>query len=282
MDDPLLRGGGVVAGRGSSSSEALRLADVRMYADKGGRVAAGSQAADALLRVLNARSPELEAHNGHVAALSRATAAAIGLGEQDAEQIVQAAQLHDIGKAAVPDAVLDKAGPLDQEEWRLMRRHTLVGERVMLAVPALARPARLVRSSHERVDGTGYPDGLKGDQIALGARIVFVCDAFDAMTSPRPYAEPMSVAGALAELRRCAGTSGSIATSSRCSARRWSRAASALRPSPPDGGLSQAAVAPAGVGSSAARVGAEQDHVAVDALAREFVAHGDSLIKYWK
>ncbi|MET0615413.1 MAG: HD domain-containing phosphohydrolase, partial [Thermoleophilaceae bacterium] len=91
-------------------------------------------------------------------------------------------------------------------EWSFMRRHPLIGERILLAAPALRPVARLVRSSHERWDGGGYPDGLRGDEIPLGSRVVAVCDAFDAMTTERPYREPIPEGEAIAELRRCAGT----------------------------------------------------------------------------
>jgi two-component system, cell cycle response regulator len=102
---------------------------------------------------------------------------------------------------------VNKPGPLDESEWAFMRQHTLVGERVLWAAPALATASKLVRWSHERIDGAGYPDGLKGDEIPLGARIIAVCDAFDAMTTPRPYRPtPMSAEGALGELRRNAGS----------------------------------------------------------------------------
>ena len=116
-------------------------------------------------------------------------------------------QLHDVGKIAVPDAILNKPGPLTEDEWQFIRQHTLIGERILGAAPSLADAARLVRASHERMDGTGYPDGLLGEEIPLGARVIGVCDAFDAMTSARPYrATPLSVEGALAELRENAGT----------------------------------------------------------------------------
>ncbi len=105
------------------------------------------------------------------------------------DEVRRAAELHDVGKAAIPDAILNKPGSLDPGEWTFMRRHTLLGERILAAAPALAPVALLVRSSHERWDGSGYPDGLAGERIPLGARvIVSVCDAFDAMTSERPYA----------------------------------------------------------------------------------------------
>ena len=118
----------------------------------------------------------------------------------------RAAELHDVGKSAVPDAILAKPGPLDEREWEFVRQHTLVGERILRAAPALASVARLVRSSHERFDGSGYPDGLAGETIPLGARIVAACDAWDAMMTNRPYRKALSQSEALTELRRCSGT----------------------------------------------------------------------------
>jgi two-component system cell cycle response regulator len=106
---------------------------------------------------------------------------------------------------AIPDAIIDKPGPLDEDEWTFMRRHTVIGERIVAAAPALGPVAKLVRASHERWDGDGYPDGTAGEEIALGARIVAVCDAFDAMRANRPYRAARSAADAVAELRRCAG-----------------------------------------------------------------------------
>jgi two-component system, cell cycle response regulator len=119
---------------------------------------------------------------------------------------MRAAELHDIGKVAVPDAVLHKPGPLDDAEWDLMRQHSVIGERILGAAPAMRPVARLVRASHERFDGGGYPDGLAGAAIPLGARIIAVCDGYDAMISDRPYRAPMTSERAIEELRRCAGT----------------------------------------------------------------------------
>ena len=96
--------------------------------------------------------------------------------------------MHDVGKVAIPDSILNKAGPLDTDEWQFIRRHTEIGERIINAAPSLAHAAVLVRSSHERYDGHGYPDHLAGEQIPLGASIVAVCDAFDAMTRNGPTA----------------------------------------------------------------------------------------------
>src|SRR2546421_39461 len=118
----------------------------------------------------------------------------------------QAAELHDVGKLAIPDSILNKPGPLDQEEWAFMRRHTLIGERIVASAVSLREAAPIVRATHERWDGAGYPDGVGGEQIPLAARIIAVCDAFDAMVTTRPYRIGMSPEDALAELRRCAGT----------------------------------------------------------------------------
>ena len=102
--------------------------------------------------------------------------------------------------------ILHKPSPLEPEEWVFVRRHPLIGERIIGAAPALAAAAKLVRSTHERHDGTGYPDGLAGDQIPLGSRIIAVCDAFTAMTSPRPHAAQRTIGEAIAELRQCANS----------------------------------------------------------------------------
>jgi diguanylate cyclase (GGDEF)-like protein len=192
----------------SDPEEALRAADQRMYACKNtGRASAGRQTTDVLLKVLAERYPELGTHLSGVTELAHLMAGRLGLPEEELFTLLPAASLHDIGKMAIPDAILSKAGPLDEEEWAFIRQHTLIGERVLSAAPSLSGAAQLVRSSHERFDGGGYPDGLSGEDIPLGSRIIFVCDAFDAMTSPRPYRPvPMSAEAALAELRAGAGT----------------------------------------------------------------------------
>jgi HD-GYP domain-containing protein (c-di-GMP phosphodiesterase class II) len=141
-----------------------------------------------------------------VAELAEKTAERLGLPAHEVKLIALAAELHDVGKTAIPDAILNKPGPLDADEWEFMRRHTVIGERIILAAPSLAPTASLVRSSHERFDGTGYPDALRGDAIPLGASIIAVCDAFDAMVSERPYRSAMAVGAALDELHNCAGT----------------------------------------------------------------------------
>ena len=178
-----------------------------MYAHKGaGRPSAGRQATDALLQALFERDPDLGEHVDGVAELAQAVGERLGLPPDLLPVVAQAARLHDIGKMAIPDSILGKAGPLDDAEWAFMRRHTIIGERILLAAPALAPVAALVRSSHERYDGGGYPDGLAAADIPLAARIIAVCDAFDAMSADRPYRRARPLAEAVAELRAGAGT----------------------------------------------------------------------------
>ena len=188
--------------------EAMVLADQRMYQQKArGRASAGRQSSDVLMRVLLERSPELKGHLQGVSALAERVGRSLGLDQVALGHLVRAASLHDVGKVAIPDSILTKPGPLDDAEMAFIRRHTLIGERILLAAPSLAPEAILVRASHERWDGTGYPDGLAGERIPLGARIIFSCDAFEAMTSgERPYRFAVSAELALEELKRCAGT----------------------------------------------------------------------------
>jgi diguanylate cyclase (GGDEF)-like protein len=190
-----------------NATEALQMADRRMYARKGDRrVSAGRQSRDVLLRSLSERQPDLHVHLRGTADLALAVGRELGMHGEELGDVAHAAELHDVGKIAIPDAILEKSGPLNETEWGFMRRHTIIGERILLAAPALRSVARLVRSSHERWDGSGYPDGLSGVEISLGARIVAVCDAFDAMTTNRPYRHRIGDPAALQELRRCAGT----------------------------------------------------------------------------
>jgi diguanylate cyclase (GGDEF)-like protein len=186
--------------------EALRIADQRMYANKhAGRSSAGRQSKDVLLRALAERDPGLGTH-AETVALAVATAEALGLPYDEVEHVRHASELHDVGKVAIPDAILGKPGPLTDEEWAFVRRHPVIGERIILAAPALAKVAALVRASHERWDGNGYPDRLPGGAIPPGARIVAVADAYAAMTAGRPYRPARTPADALAELQHGAGT----------------------------------------------------------------------------
>jgi two-component system cell cycle response regulator len=188
--------------------EALRLADQRMYAHKHGgrRNGAAHEVKRALLSALAQRDPDLSDHVDDVADLAEGTARALGCSVAQIERIRLAAELHDIGKMAIPEEVLRKPGALSEQEWALMRQHTVAGERIIASATALADVAPLVRASHERWDGRGYPDGLAGEQVPRGARIIAVCDSYHAMTSDRSYRKAMSGEVALAELRAGAGT----------------------------------------------------------------------------
>jgi diguanylate cyclase (GGDEF)-like protein len=190
----------------ASPQEALRLADQRMYAHKAEQPAAGREGRDLLLQVIAERGAGLGEHLSGVALLAGHTAERLGLPEHEVRRIRLAAELHDVGKTAIPETILNKPSALSDEEWEFMRRHTVIGERIIRAAPSLAHAAELVRYSHERFDGTGYPDALSRDEIPLGASIIAVCDAFDAMVSDRAYRTAMPIAVAVAELRGCAGT----------------------------------------------------------------------------
>jgi two-component system, cell cycle response regulator len=186
---------------------ALQLADRRMYANKRReRASAGSQTRDVLIQALHERQPALHDHLLDVAAVTLRVAEQMDLDAEQRDEIQRAAELHDTGKMAIPDAILNKPGPLEPAEWEFMRKHTLIGERIIAAAPALVPVARLVRSSHERWDGAGYPDGLREEEIPLGSRIIAVCDAYEAMVSERPYSVAMRPARALSELERGAGS----------------------------------------------------------------------------
>jgi diguanylate cyclase (GGDEF)-like protein len=188
-------------------TEAMRTADEAMYAQKhSGRATAGRQSSDVLVRALAERHPDLGDHQDGVAELAAEVGRRAGIEGEDLDQLCHAAALHDVGKVAIPDAIINKPAALDEEEWAFMRRHTIIGERIIAAAPALGAAAKLVRSSHEAFDGSGYPDRLAGTDIPLGARIIALCDAFDAMISDRPYSRPKTTDAALAELQRCAGS----------------------------------------------------------------------------
>jgi diguanylate cyclase (GGDEF)-like protein len=192
----------------SDPAAIMQLADQRLYKRKDltRESSAVQQLRDVLLQAFQERYPDLQEHQRGVGALVLGVGRRLGMDPEELDVLARAAELHDVGKIAIPDAILNKPDPLDAEEWRFMRRHTILGERILMAAAALRPVARLVRSSHERFDGGGYPDGLAGEAIPLGARIIFVCDAFDAMTSERSYSPAVSVAEALTELRACAGT----------------------------------------------------------------------------
>ena len=188
--------------------DALRLADHRMYDEKRAvkrRRTPQMSATAALLQVVRERDPSLGAHTHEVAGWAADVARALGADADTIEQARLGGELHDVGKTAIPDAILDKPGALNELEWEFMRRHTVIGERILLADPLLAPIAPVARSHHERWDGGGYPDGLAGEEIPLAARIVAVCDAYEAMIADRPYRAGRPPEEAVEELLRCAG-----------------------------------------------------------------------------
>ncbi len=161
---------------------------------------------DVLLATLTATDPEAYAHAHRVAALSATVARALELCEPDVATVERGALLHDVGKLAMPEAVLRKPAPLTADEQRLIRLHPRVGHELIAHLPHVSHAAAVVRDAHERVDGQGYPCGSREDEVSIGARIVAVTDAYDTMTRARVFRDAMTHAAALAELQRCSDT----------------------------------------------------------------------------
>jgi two-component system cell cycle response regulator len=188
-----------------SPERALQLADRRLYADKSQRrrQAEAREVREVLTEALSARH---QGAVGGVAEQAGQVARAMGLLGEELELVVRAAELHDVGKAAVPEAILENPDSLDEAEQALLRQHTLVGERILSSARPLGPVATIVRAGDERFDGTGHPDGLGGEEIPLGARIVAACDFFHTLTEPRPLGRGMPAEVALEALREQAGS----------------------------------------------------------------------------
>jgi HD-GYP domain-containing protein (c-di-GMP phosphodiesterase class II) len=165
-----------------------------------------SEVKDALVQLLTQESARIITHLAEVAELATQTAINLDLPPRLVELTRLAAEVHDVGKVGIPAKILEKPGPLDVDEQWFVQRHSEIGESLVQAMPALEAVAPIVRAVHERPDGRGYPDGLTGEQIPIGSRIIAVVDAFDAMTSDRPYQRAVSNEAALAELRTHAGS----------------------------------------------------------------------------
>lgn len=159
-----------------------------------------------LLDSLAARDPSTAVHSEHVADLSERIARALGLPEDEVDKIKSAARIHDIGKIGIPDSILLKPGPLTEGEWEIMKRHPLIGADILKGLEVYDRAIDIVRHEHERWDGSGYPDGLRGTAIPLGARIVAVADVYDALISDRPYRKAFPREKALEMIREMRGT----------------------------------------------------------------------------
>jgi putative nucleotidyltransferase with HDIG domain len=155
---------------------------------------------------IEARDPYTRGHSARVTALAEAVARRLGWSEERLESLRLGGPLHDIGKLAVSDEVLRKEGRLDDHELAQIREHPKIGAKLLLKVSALREAIPYVLYHHERWDGTGYPSGKAGEEIPVEARVLAVADAFDAMTSDRPYRRALSREQALAEVERCAGT----------------------------------------------------------------------------
>ena len=201
-----VRGEARIPDEASDGPGALAIAHERLKArSRWQRLSSERQVRDVLLQILSERRAGGSIGQPRVAAFAIGVGRRLGLALGELDDIVRAAELQDIGMLSVPESVLRKRSALEPEEWAMIRRHPVVGERILSAAPALAPVAKLVRSCYERFDGTGYPDGIGGEQIPLGSRVIAVCVAYDAMTSARPYREALPAATAFEELCRCAG-----------------------------------------------------------------------------
>jgi two-component system, cell cycle response regulator len=169
------------------------------------RLEQARKALEVLARVMDLSDPATSEHSRDIAGLVPRVGRMLGVRGEAAEELELAARFHDIGKVAVPEEVLRKPGPLDDREWQLMACHVEWGSELLRHLPECGKIARIVRHHHERYDGGGYPDGLRGQQIPLASRIISVCDAYGAMISDRPYRRALPRRDALNELRDGAG-----------------------------------------------------------------------------
>lgn len=186
---------------------AIRIADERLASRRHRRHKSERRQAHAvLMAVLRARRPDLRDHVRSVAYRAMALGRRLELDREQIEDLAMAAGLQDVGMLAVPESILEKQGSLDEEELAQIRQHPLEGERIVSKAPGLVKVAEIVRASYERFDGSGYPDGIAGEEIPLGARVIAVAVAFAAMTSDRPHSPARNAPEALRELRSCAGT----------------------------------------------------------------------------
>lgn len=194
------QGGGQIFVTGGSGADA---AQTSREAEEG---RAQRDAIEALVVTLTERDGYTGEHSEAVVEMSAGVARSLGLRDTEVEWVRSAALLHDIGKVAIPDEILHKPGPLNDEEWVLMKQHPVIGERILRVLPGMGPVARIVRHEHERWDGQGYPDGLAGEDIPIGSRIIIAADAYHAITTDRPYRAGRSHEEAIQELTRCAGT----------------------------------------------------------------------------
>jgi putative nucleotidyltransferase with HDIG domain len=160
----------------------------------------------AMVNALEAKSPWTRGHSERVTAFAQEIAYEMNLSEGLRKEVIIASLLHDVGKIGTYGNILEKGSGLSEDEYAIVKKHPVQGADILTGIKHFENVALMVRHHHERMDGTGYPDGLKGEKIPLGARIVYVADAFDAMTEERPYRPPMSIEEAVSQLRENAGT----------------------------------------------------------------------------
>jgi putative nucleotidyltransferase with HDIG domain len=168
--------------------------------------AAVIEAISTLALAVDAKDPYTQGHSQKVADYSALLAEELGLREEEVEAVRLGALLHDVGKVGIPAAILGKNGPLDPDEWEIMKEHARLGSRLLEPLASVAHIRRMVCHHHEMFDGSGYPDRLAGEDIPLGARIIAIADAYDTITSDRTYNKARTPSEAVAELTRCANT----------------------------------------------------------------------------
>jgi putative nucleotidyltransferase with HDIG domain len=161
---------------------------------------------EALVNALEAKDPYMRGHSARVADLSANIAAQVGLAEEEVEVVRHAGRLHDIGKIGTREAVMNKQGPLTPEEFEHIKQHVIIGTQILSPLAHLADIIGAVRSHHERWDGTGYPDGLRGEEIPIGGRVIGAAEVYDALTTSRPYQEKMTPEQAVERMADLSGT----------------------------------------------------------------------------
>jgi diguanylate cyclase (GGDEF)-like protein/putative nucleotidyltransferase with HDIG domain len=193
-------------------SQSLPIPDLTPAAESGADAAVRSfipaviDTITSLALAIDSKDPYTQGHSPKVATYSALIAEALGLKEDEVEQIRLGGMLHDIGKVGVPESILNKSGPLNPDEWDMMKKHVEFGDRLLQVLPSLVRVREMVRHHHEMFDGSGYPESLVEEEIPLGARIIAIADAYDTITSDRTYKKARPLQVALVEIERCAGT----------------------------------------------------------------------------
>ncbi len=191
----------------SSTEQVMSLAEKRMYRNKlMENESSRSSTISTLIKTLHAKHSETEEHTIRIKNLSLKLGKRLGLTQDKLDELELVASLHDIGKIGIPDQILLKPSKLNNEEWEIMKTHTDIGYRIAKSTPQLEHIADEILYHHEKYDGTGYPDGLKGEEIPLVSRIINICDSFDVMTNKRVYKEALNYEYAINELKRCSGT----------------------------------------------------------------------------